>query len=204
MIFLTYTTDEAGRLVTWLTSSSTWSKERNVEIKLPSCAIIPADGPAEGCIPTNTTLKIELGIAGNLYIVSFPFAPGRGPGSRRMKRCWLIAQHKQWIYRYHLRMDRTQRLQIFTKTVKLMLFQALLTKPNLSPRPITWKLYLVTLELGGTLCQPSNSGNNKIVPSKYLSDNMYIYTYQGVRSKANASILQPTAKTTYRLYEAKP
>ena len=104
-----------------------------------------------------------------------------------MKRCWLIAQHKQWIYRYHLRMDRTQRLQIFAKTVKLMLFQALCTKPNLAPRPITWKLYLVTLELGGALCQPSNSGNNKIVPSKYLSDNMYIYTYQGVRSKANPS-----------------
>lgn len=196
MIFLTYTTDEAGRLVTWLTASSTWSKERNVEIKLPSCALIPADGPAEGWIPTNTTFKIELGIAGYLYIVFISFRTRERPGISENEEMLIDCTAQTMVY--YLRMDRTQRLQIFAKTVKLMLFQAPFTKPNLAPRPITWKLYLVTLELGGTLCQPSNSGNNKIVPSKYLSGNMYMYTYQGVRSKANASIVQPTAKTTYR------
>lgn len=55
-------------------------EERNVEIKLPSCAIIPADGPTEGWIPTNTTLKIELGIAGYLYIVFISFRTRERPG----------------------------------------------------------------------------------------------------------------------------
>lgn len=45
-------------------------------------------------------------------------------------------------------MGRTQRLQNFAKTVKLILYQEIFLKPNLEGRPITWKL----------INSPSNSG----------------------------------------------
>lgn len=62
--------------------------------------------------------------------------------TRRMKRCWLIAEHKDgyiattYVWSV-INTYRTQRLQTSTKTVKLMPYQALRTRSNLAPCVIT-------------------------------------------------------------------